>query len=82
MRYGSIVLGVIAILALLAPAVVLSDDSSAAACDDIKVYIEEADGSYEMSVVNGVTTVKGLIEGKQVIKVIAVPGKLLNIVVK
>ena len=62
MRYGSIVLGVIAILALLAPAVVLSDDSSAAACDDIKVYIEEADGSYEMSVVSGVTTVKGLIE--------------------
>ncbi len=62
MRYGSIVLGIIAILALLAPAVVLSDDSSAAACDDIKVYIEEADGSYEMSVVNGVTTVKGLIE--------------------
>ncbi len=62
MRYGSIVLGLIAILALLAPAVVLSDDSSAAACDDIKVYIEEADGSYEMSVVNGVTTVKGLIE--------------------
>ena len=62
MRYGSIVLSIIAFLALLAPAVVLSDDSSAAACDDIKVYIEEADGSYEMSVVNGVTTVKGLIE--------------------
>ena len=62
MRYGSIVLGVIAILALLAPAVVLSDDSSAVACDDVKVYIEEADGSYGMSVVSGVTTVKGLIE--------------------
>ncbi len=62
MRYGSIVLGLVAILALLVPAAVLSDDSSAATCDDVKVYIEESDGTYTTSVVNGVSTVKEAIE--------------------
>ena len=62
MRYGIIVLSLVAILASLAPALVLSDDSSAATCDDINVYIEEADGSCRMSVVDGVSTVKEAIE--------------------
>jgi hypothetical protein len=57
-----IVTGLVVALALLAPALALSDDSSAATCDDIRVYVENADGEYDMSVVDGVSTVQGAIE--------------------
>ena len=62
MRYGSIALVILAALALLAPALALSDGSSAAACDDVRVFVEEPDGSYEMSVVVGVSTVREAID--------------------
>ncbi len=59
MRYGSMVMGIVAILALT---LVVAEDSSAATCDDIKIYVECPDGSYEKSVVNGVSTVKEAID--------------------
>ena len=49
-------------LVMLAPAFLLSDDSSAAVCDDVRVYIENVDGEYDLSVVSGVSTVKGAID--------------------
>ncbi len=41
-----------------AAAVGLSDDSSAAICDDVKVYILNEDGTYTVSEVDGVQTVR------------------------
>ena len=62
MRYGKFVLFAVALAAILAPTLSMSDDSSAATYSDIRVYIENASGEYDMSVVGGVSTVKEAIE--------------------
>ena len=46
---------------LIVPSVI-SDDSDAAVCDNIRVFIEDENGEYEESTVSGVSTVKGAIE--------------------
>lgn len=46
---------------LIVPSVI-SDDSDAAVCDNIRVFIEDENGKYEESTVSGVSTVKGAIE--------------------
>ncbi len=47
---------------ILAGAFVISDDSSAQICDNVSVYVEKADGSYEKTTVNDVSTVKEAVE--------------------
>ena len=51
-----------------------SDDSSAAICDDVKVYILNEDDSYTMSTVNDVQTVRDAIN-----KAMADQGKKLEL---
>ena len=49
-------------LTMLAGVSVLSDESSAALCDNVTVYVENPDGGYDKTTVNGASTVQGAIE--------------------
>ncbi len=62
-RIVSLILVLLTVTAmiLIVPSVI-SDDSDAAVCDNIRVFIEDENGEYEESTVNGVSTVKGAIE--------------------
>ena len=62
MRFWSVMIGVVVTLVLLAPAFLMSDESSAATCDGVRVYVENEGGGYDLSVVDGVSTVRGAIE--------------------
>ena len=62
LRLLSIILVMCLSFVILTGALVISDESSAQTCDDVSVYVEKADGSYEKTTVNGVSTVKGAIE--------------------
>ncbi|MCQ2070951.1 MAG: hypothetical protein MJZ68_07460, partial [archaeon] len=59
-----LILGITVILTVLLSASILvaSDDSDAAVSDNVKVYIELEDGSYDMAVIDGVNKMEDAVK--------------------